>query len=82
MKETLYIYFGTYCEVHNETDPSNSMVPHTHEAIALGTAGNLQRKHKFFCFNTGRVLNRRNFTEYPIPGIVIKKVNKWGDKTS
>ena len=32
---------GTYCEVHNEPVPSNSMTPRTHAAIALGPTGNM-----------------------------------------
>jgi len=27
---------GTYCEVHDEPTPTNTMTPQTHEAIALG----------------------------------------------
>jgi hypothetical protein len=33
---------GTYCEVHDEPVPTNTMVSRTHEAIALGPTGNLQ----------------------------------------
>jgi hypothetical protein len=47
----------TYCEVHDEPSPSNMMTPCTHEAIAMGPTGNLQGKVKFFCLNTGRILN-------------------------
>ena len=38
---------GTYCEVHDEPLPSNTMVPWMHEGIALGPMGNLQRTVKF-----------------------------------
>ena len=48
---------GTYCEVHDEPVPSNSMTPRTHAAIALGPTGNMQGSVKFYCLTTGRVLN-------------------------
>ncbi len=47
---------GTYCEVHDEPVPSNSMTPRTHGAIELGPTGNMQGSVKFYCLTTGRVL--------------------------
>ena len=35
------VLFGSYCEVHDEPSPSNSVKPRTHPAIALGPSGNL-----------------------------------------
>ncbi len=69
---------GTYCEIHDEPDPLNSMVAWTHEGIALGPTGNLQGSVKFYCLNTGRVLKRRSFTAMPMPQRIIKQVNKIG----
>jgi len=69
---------GTYCEVHDEPLPSNTMTPRTHEAIAMGPTGNLQGSVKFFCLNTGRILKRRSFTALPMPDRVIKRVNNIG----
>jgi hypothetical protein len=66
---------GTYCEIHNKPDPSNSMVACTHKGIALGPTGNLQGSMKFNCLNTGRVLKRRSFTAMPMPQRIIKQVN-------
>ncbi len=68
----------TYCKVHDEPDPSNSMVGHTHEGIALGPTGNLQGSVKFFCLNTGRMLKRRSFTSLPMPTRVIEWVDTIG----
>ena len=48
----------TYCEVHDEPGPSNTMVAITHEAIDLGTTDNLNRSYKLFFFNTGRILKQ------------------------
>ena len=47
---------GTYCKVHDEPSPSNTMTPRTHEAIAMGPTGNLQGLVKFFCLATGPIL--------------------------
>ena len=44
---------GTYCEVHDEPVPTNTMAQRTHKAIALGPTGNLQESEKFYCINTG-----------------------------
>jgi hypothetical protein len=70
---------GTYCEVHDEPVPTNTMEWRTHEAIALGPTGNLQGSVKFYCINTGRVLKRRSFTAMPMPDRVIKRVNAIGE---
>ena len=69
---------GTYCEVHDEPVPTNTMTIRTHEGIALGPTGNLQGSVKFYCLNTGRVLKRREFTEMPMPDTVINRVNTIG----
>ena len=69
---------GTYCEVHDEPVPTNTMTPRTHEAIALGPTGNLQGSVKFYCLNTGRVLKRRSFTAMPMPARFIRRVNAIG----
>ena len=71
---------GTYCEVHDEPVPTNTMVPRTHEAIALGPTGNLQGSVKFYCLTTGRVLKRRSFTPLPMPDRVVKRVNTIGQR--
>jgi hypothetical protein len=68
---------GTYCEVHDEPPPSNTMTPRTYKAIAMGPTGNLQGTVKFFCLTTGRIL-KRSFTPYPMPDRVIKLVNAIG----
>jgi hypothetical protein len=69
---------GTYCEVHNEPMPSNTMAPRTHAAIELGPTGNMQGSVKFYCMNTGRVLKRRSFTPMAMPDRVITCINSIG----
>ena len=41
-KQHCKVFFGTYCKVHDEPDPSNDMMSQTHEAIAAGPTGNTQ----------------------------------------
>lgn len=77
------VLFGSYCEVHDEPDPSNLMQPRTHLANALGPSGNLQGSVNFYSLDTGFVLRRRNlFTALPTPTpeSIIKKVNAIGKK--
>jgi hypothetical protein len=69
---------GTYCEVHDEPTPTNTMAPRTHAAIALGPTGNLQGSVKFYCITTGRKMKRRSFTPMPMPDHVIQRVNAIG----
>jgi hypothetical protein len=40
--------FGSYCQVHEEKLPRNSLVSRTLRAISLGPSGNAQGGHKFF----------------------------------
>jgi hypothetical protein len=71
---------GTYCEVHDEPTPTNTMAPRTHAAIALGPTGNLQGSVKFYCITTGRILKRRSFTPMLMPDHVIQRVNAIGTR--
>ncbi len=71
---------GTYCKVHEEPLPSNTMVPWTHKGIALGPTGNLQGTVKFSCLNTRRMLKRRSFMPLPMPDSVIQQENTIGLK--
>jgi hypothetical protein len=71
-----YVLPGTYCEVHNELIPSNTMTSPTYAAIAIGPTGNLQGSVKFYCLTTGRTLKQSEFTPYPMPDWVIERVNQ------
>lgn len=68
--------FGTYCEVHNEPNPSNTMVGRTHETICMGPTGNAQGSYKFYCLRTKQKLTRRNWNELSMPRSIIKKVHR------
>ena len=80
VKKHCIVLTGSYCELHDEPNPTNKTVRRTHEGIALGPIGNLQGSVKFYCLNTGRVLKRRASTEIPMLTAVITKVNKIGKK--
>lgn len=51
--------FGSYCEVHNEPAPSNTMQQQTQPAICLRPTGSLQSLYKFFCLTTGQLMVQR-----------------------
>ena len=69
------IGFGTYVHVHNPRNITNTMAPRTSPAIALGPISNLQGSHRFFCLHTKRIINRRQWTELPIPKSVIDLIH-------
>jgi hypothetical protein len=66
----------TYCEVHDEPLPPNTMVARTHEVIATGPIENLQGSVKFFCLITGCIHKCRSFMPLPMPDRIITHVNK------
>ncbi len=73
---------GTYCKVHDEPVPSNTVTAHTHKAIALGPTGNLQGSVKFYCLTTGQVLKHRSFTAMLVPTRIIKWMDMIGAQES
>jgi hypothetical protein len=74
--------FGTYCEVHDELTPTNTMVTRSIPAIVLGPTGNLQGTYRFFSLATGKKVKRRAFTPYHMPDSVIKKVEAYAKLTA
>ena len=46
----------------------------------MGPMGNLQGGMNFYCLTTGRILKRPEFTPYPMPDRMIKRVNQIGAK--
>jgi hypothetical protein len=46
--------FGSYCEVHDEPTPTNTMVTQATLAIVLGPMGNLQGTYKLYNLATGK----------------------------
>jgi hypothetical protein len=74
--------FGTYCEVHDEPTPTNTMVTCSTLAIVLGPTGNLQGTYKFLSLATRKKVKQHAFTPYPMPDLVIKKVEAYGKSTA
>jgi hypothetical protein len=74
--------FGMYCEVHNEPMPTNHMVTCSTPAIVLCPMGNLQGTYKFFSLATGKKVKRRMFTPYPMPDLIMRKVEVYGKSTT
>jgi hypothetical protein len=71
--------FGSYCKVHDEPMLTNSMTMRTTPAIVLGPTGNLQGTYKFFSLKTGKKIRQHKFTPYPMPDLVIRRVEKYGN---
>jgi hypothetical protein len=74
--------FRTYCEVHDEPAPTNTMVTRSTPAIVLSPTGYLQGTYKFLSLATGEKIKRRAFTPYLMPDSVIKKVEAYGKSTA
>jgi hypothetical protein len=73
--------FGSYCKVHAENTPTNSMKSRGIPAICLGPTGNSQGTYSFLNLAMGLVIKRRQFTELPAPDSVIKRVATLAQKT-
>ena len=64
--------FGSYCKVHKENTPTNSMRTCGIPAICLGPTGNRQGSYFFVSLViTGKIIKRRAFAELPVPQSVI-----------
>ncbi len=69
-------------EVHEEPNPTNGMATQGTPAIVLGPTGNQQGTYKFMSLATGKKIKRREFTKYPMPDSVIKRVETLGKKAN
>jgi hypothetical protein len=67
------IEFGAYAQTHEEHD--NSMLSRTVGAVCLGPTGNAQGTYSFLSLSTGRKIDRRTWTELPMPAEVITRVH-------
>ena len=68
--------FGTYCQVHEEDSPRNSLAARTQGAISLGPSTNKQGGHHFYTLTTGKVVTCRSWHVIPMPSTVIARVNE------
>jgi hypothetical protein len=67
--------FGSYCQVHEENAPRNSMAARTQGALSLGPSGNVQGGHKFLSLTTSKVITRRAWNLLLMPSGVIERVH-------
>jgi len=67
--------FGSYCEVHEDNAPTNSMKSRGLPAICLGPTGNIKGTYSFLNHLMGLVIKRRRFVKLPAPDSVIQRVN-------
>ena len=70
--------FGSYCQVHEEDLPQNSMEPRTQVAISLGPSTNRQGAQKFYKLTTSKVIVQRSWTLIPTSDVVNEQVNLLG----
>lgn len=67
--------FGAYVHTHEDNAMTNGMEARTVGAIALGPTGNYQGGYRFLNLSTWRVINRRSWTELPMPQDIIQQMN-------
>lgn len=65
---------GTYCEMLELIQITNTQAASTVGAIALGPADNSQGGYKFLDLNTNRVILRNQWRELPIPNEIVTAV--------
>jgi hypothetical protein len=71
----LRLPFGSYCQVHDDNQVINSMLPRSTGAVSLGPTGSIQGTYKFLSLNSWRVLHRRSWTALPMSNEVIRVLN-------
>ena len=69
--------FEAYAQVHDNPDPLNiTGMNRTIPGICLGPTGNSRGSYTFLNFETGRVIKRYQFTEYPITPAVQQQLSE------
>ena len=72
--------FEQYVHAQIDPDKTNGMQNYTFPGIYLGPTGTMQGTVKVVDINTGKVKKPKMFMEVPMPDIVVKLVNDWGNK--
>ena len=72
----LRLEFGSYVQIFEENDPTNTTKSRNTGAIALSHTGNLQGDYFFMSLDTGKRLSRHAWTVIPMPNIVIDTVER------
>jgi hypothetical protein len=72
----LKLAFGSYVQVLEDNDRTNTTAPRSIGAIALSISPNENGHYRFMNLNTGKVVNRRKYQELPITDAVIRQVEQ------
>jgi hypothetical protein len=72
------LHFGSYAQVHQEPNHTNTQAARTVGAICLGPTGNIQGSFYFLNLRSGKRITRRRWTLLPMPQEVIDRVNQLG----
>jgi hypothetical protein len=70
--------FGVYCQVAENDEPRNSLVPRMRAAISLGNSGNLSGGQMFLLLDTEHTITRHHWVVLHMPPAVIARVNLFG----
>ena len=71
---------GTYCLVHEEHLPRNSMRERATGAIAIGPTATLQGAYRFLSLRSGHIITRRNWTVMPVPPEAVDRVEQLAEE--
>jgi len=74
-KNTCKIPFGSYVQVHEDRQVTNTMESRTTGAICLGPS-NMNGGYNFFSLETGEIITRRNWTELPVPMDIVSRLRE------
>ena len=72
----LTLEFGSYVQVHESNERTNDQQPRTFGAIAMSMTRNASGHHNFLNLNTGKLVQRRCYTDLPITQSVIERVKQ------
>ena len=71
----LTLDFGSYVQIYNVPNPTNSMAPRTVGAIALNAVGNSKGDFYFLNLETGKRVSRHQLMALPVPISNIQQVH-------
>jgi hypothetical protein len=71
---SMRLELGSYVQLFDDHDPTNTPHARTMGAIALGPTGNAQGAYHFLSLASGARLSRHRWTELPIPDTAIARV--------
>ena len=71
---SMRLEFGTYVQVFEDNDPTNTLRARSLGAIALTPTGNAQGDYNFMSLATGHKISRHNWTVLPMTDTAIARV--------